>query len=409
MPSQPLTSTGRMIPFLGRPHTDVAPADAGLAPAERLRRRCASGFGNGRDGPVADTASLSARLDQELRAIHALALDEFYLALHDLYRFARARGRPALINGPGVGSAVAHRLGLSPVDPVRHRLPFEGYLDPGRTFPPVQQLCVRGGLAELAADFRSKHGPPDPDLSGPPDRVYSRKWQPPAGGRAARAAIELLEHPGLGVIARTAALVRDRPGAVAVPDGLPDDDSATLAVFQSGETDDVFGFGGDDTRDVLPRATPNGVDDLAAVLAVTSSLAGDARDEWLDGPGESQLAIPEVTEVLAPSRGVLLYHEQVMELVRRVAGLDPVDGMRLVKLLWKRDADGIAEFRQRFLQGARERGIESGGADRVFDLITRRGPSTVCRANQLTAAVLGYQVAWLKAHFPAEFQTAVGS
>ncbi len=414
MPSDSVISTGGLMPFLGRPYTDEPADDARFTPAERLRHRCEHEV---RNQPVDlseyDTdGRASTRLEQELRVIHTLGLDDFFLALHDLYQFARSRGHIALINGPAIGSVVAHRLGFSPVNPVRHRLPFERHLDAGRTFPPVQQLFVSGdGLDELAVGFRREYGFPEPEVSEPAFQTYSRDWHPPSGGKSGRAAIEVVEHPGLGVIARATQLVRDRHGADAIPDGLPENDTETMAVFRCGETDNVFGFGGCEIMEVLIRSTPGGIDDLAAVLAVTSSVAaGDALDEWLDGRSEApQHPNADVEDVLHPTRGVLLYHEQVMELVHRVAGLDPVDGMRLVKLMWKRDAEGIAEFRHRFVTGARGREVEVIEADGVFDLIARRGTITVCKANALTTALVGYQIAWLKTHFPDEFKAAVGS
>lgn len=422
------------IPFLDRPFTDDPPDDAALEPVDRLRRRCENRSLN---------PALQDRLDHELGVIHRLGLDELYLALHDLYRLARSRGHAAVVAGPAAGSLIVHRLVPGPVNPVRHRLRFEQHLDPGQTFAPVLQLDVSGdGLDELLAAFRMYHGI-DPDLRDDTDRAFSREWHPPGGVKPDRTGISVVEHPGLGVLAKVASLVRDRHGANAIPDVLQDNDRATMDVFRRGETDDVFGFQDRHLRDRLPGWNLVGIRDLAALLAVTSSAAAAVKAE---GPSEVNLASNNsvVKEVLDETRGVLLYHEQVIELVHRFGsrrhrdmlvpaddagpsasvapsasnsltsqGIQPTDddlvARELLKAMWKRDHARIDEFRRRFVAGAGSSNTDASEAGRVFDLIARRGPGTVCKANALTAAHIGYQLAWLKAHFPSEFEIPGGS
>jgi DNA polymerase III alpha subunit len=386
--------------------------------------------------------ALQERLDHELGVIHALGLDELYLTFHDLYRFARARGHAAIVAGPAAGSLAVHRLVPSPVNPVRHRLLFERHLDPGQTFAPVLQLNVSGGPDELLAAFRTYHGF-DPNLCNSSDRAFSREWHPPGGGKSDRTVITVVTHPGLGILAKVASLVRERHGADAIPDVIPDSDPGTMAVFRRGETDDVIGFQDRHLRDRLPGWNPEGIRDLAALLAVTSSAAAAVKVEC---PGEENLSWknPVVKEVLDETRGELLYHEQVIELVHRVGGwrnrdrsvpaddagpsasvapsagnflqskgIQPADGspaaMELLKAMWKRDHARIDEFRRRFVVGGGSSDIDASEAGRVFDFIARRGPGTVCKANALTAAHIGYQLAWLKSHFPAEFEAACRS
>jgi DNA polymerase-3 subunit alpha len=77
--------------------------------------------------------------------------------------------------------------------------------------------------------------------------------------------------------------------------------------------------------------------------------------------------------------------------------------------MWKRDHARIDDFRRRFVAGAGSSNIDASEAGVMFDLIARRGPGTVCKANALTTAHIGYQLAWLKSHFPAEFETACRS
>ncbi len=423
------------IPFLGRAETDEPPDDAKLEPGDRLRRRCES--------RSLDPA-LQGRLDHELGVIHRLGLDELYLALHDLYRFARARGHAAVVAGPAAGSLVVHRLVPGPVNPVRHRLLFERHLDPGQPFAPVLQLDVSGGgLDELLAEFRPNHGLDDPGLRDNPDCAFCREWHPPGGGKSERAVIMVMKHPGLDVVANVGRLIRDRHGVDAIPDVIPDSDPATMDVFRRGETDGVIGFWDCHIRDRLPAWKPEGIRDLATLLAATSSAATAVNAEW---PGEENLGSNNsvVKEVLDETRGVLLYHEQVVELVHRFGnrrhrdmlvpaddagpsasgapsagnflhskGIQPADGnpaaMEFLKAMWKRDHARIDEFRRRFVAGAGTSNTDASEAGRVFDLIARCGPGTVCKANALTAAHIGYQLAWLKTHFQSEFETACRS
>jgi hypothetical protein len=171
----------------------------------------------------------------------------------------------------------------------------------------VLQLNVSGGgLDEFLAEFRTNHGFDDPDFRDDSDRAFSREWHPPGGGKPDRAGITMVEHPGLGILVKVASLVRERHGADAIPDVIPDSDPGTMAVFRRGETDDVIGFQDRHLRDRLPAWKPEGIRDLAALLAATSSAAAAVNAE---GPSEVNLASNNsvVKEVLDETRGVLLY------------------------------------------------------------------------------------------------------
>ena len=354
--------------------------------------------------------AIQKRLTHELHVIHELGLDDFFLALVDIHRFASSQGHVAILEGPAPSSLVVHRLGLNPVNPLLHGLLFERFLDRDQAFAPMRQFSIsEGGQEEIVRYARKKFGWDGTDEACP-WRAYSQSWQSPAGEATDRATIDLVVHPCLTVLQRTLAIIHERQGPDVIPSRLPSDDEKTLALFQRGDTDDMYQFCSSRARDLLRKVQPEGIDDLAVVWSLSHEVAFEngVASEYLDqrnGKVTSPNRHPWLMDILDETYGVLLYHEQVMEIVYRIGGLDKRDGLKLLQAVSKKNQNLIDEFRDKFVTGANENQIETVVAEDIFDNVVHRGQFALCKANATGAATIAYQIAFLKARHPDEFKT----
>ena len=395
------------MPFLGLSNAaETTPDTEGLEATDRLKKLCKLG-GNEHD------ADGQNRLNHELQVIHELGLDDFFLALVDIHRFALSQGNVVFLEGPAASSLVVHRLSLNPVNPLNHGLLFERFLDPDQTFAPMRQLSIsEGGQEEVVRYARKKYGWDGTDDSSP-WRAYSQPWHSPGGGNADRAIIDIVVHPGVTVLKRTLALVLERSGKGAVPSQLPDNDKATLDMFRRGDTDDIYQFCSSRVQELLRKVQPDGIDDLAVVWSLSHEIAFEngLASEYLDqrnGKEPSPNRHTWLKEILDETHGFLLYHEQVMEIVHRVGGLAKRDGMKLLQAVSKKSQRLIDEFRGKFVTGAKENQIEAAVAEDIFDSVVHRGQFTLCKANAISAGTIAYQMGYLRAHHLGEFKAVAG-
>jgi DNA polymerase III alpha subunit len=393
------------MPFLGIANApETTPDTDDLDAPNRLKKLCTLG------GHEHDAAG-QQRLDHELRVIHELCLDGFFLALVDIHLFALSQGHIALLEGPASSSLVVHRLGLNPVNPLHHGLLFERFLDPEQTFAPMRQFSIsEGGQEEVVRYARKKFGWDGTDEACP-WRAYSRLWQSSTRGATDQATIDIVVHPGLTALKRTVALIQERHGSDAVPSQLPNNDEKTLGLLRRGDTDDIYQFCSSRAQELLRKAKPGGIDDLAVVWSVSHEVQFEngVASEYLDqrtGKESSPTWQPRLKEILDDTHGVLLYHEEVMEIVHRIGGLAKRDGLILLQAVSKKSQKLIDEFRAKFVTGARENQIVATVAEDIFDSVVKRGQFTSCKANAINAATIAYQMGYLKCHFPGEFDTA---
>jgi DNA polymerase III alpha subunit len=384
--------------------SETTPDSSGLEAPDRLKKLCTLGRRE-------QDAVVQQRLDHELQVIHELGLEDFFLALLDIHRFALNQGQVALLEGPASSSLVVHRLGLNPVNPLHHGLLFERFLDPDQTFAPMRQFSIsEGGQEEVVRYARKKFGWDGTD-GACPWRAYSRPWQSSAGEATDQATIDIVVHPGLTALKRTVALIPERHGPDAVPSQLPNNDEKTLELLSRGDTDDIYQLCSSRAQELLRKVQPDSIDDLAVVWSLShdAPFENGVASEYLDQRTEkmsSPSRHPQLKEILDDTHGVLLYHEQVMEIVHRIGGLAKRDGVNLLQAMSKKRLKLIDEFRDKFVTGAKDNQIETAIAEEQFASVIHRGQFTQCKANAISAATIAYQMGYLKSHFPDEFVAA---
>ncbi len=197
-------------------------------------------------------------------------------------------------------------------------------------------------------------------------------------------------------------------------DLLPTDDAATFELLRACNTTAIFQLESRGMRDLVKRLRPDHFDDIVALVALfrPGPLQSGMVDDFIDRKhGDANQTIdyfhPELEPVLKSTYGVILYQEQVMQIAQRLSGYSLGGADILRRAMGKKKAEEMATQRSVFVDGAAERGIDRGLAIRIFDLVEKFAGYGFNKSHSAAYALLAYQTAWLKAHFPAAFMAAV--
>ncbi|MEX2495983.1 MAG: DNA polymerase III subunit alpha [Woeseia sp.] len=197
---------------------------------------------------------------------------------------------------------------------------------------------------------------------------------------------------------------------------IPMQDEKTFALLRDCNTTAVFQLESRGMRDLIKRLRPDHFDDLVALVALfrpgplQSGMVDDfiARKHDLNKSDIDYLH-PDLKVVLEPTYGVILYQEQVMQIAQVLAGYTLGGADLLRRAMGKKKAEEMAKQRQIFVDGACERGVSERTATRIFDLMEKFAGYGFNKSHSVAYALLSYQTAYLKAHYPAAFTAAVMS
>jgi DNA polymerase III subunit alpha len=468
--------------------------------------------------------------DYEVGIICQLDFPGYFLITADLVRYAKANG---IRVGPGRGSAagcmVAYALGITDLDPIRHKLIFERFLNPDRLSMPdidldfderrrgdmiryvthkygadrVAQIVtystikakaaikdsarvlygqsgysmadritkampapLLGRDLPLAALFDAQHHR-YPETAGVRALYHGdakvkeiidtackleglkRQWGVHAAGvimssvplidiipihrRASDGAIitqfdmgacealGLLKMDFLGL--RNLTVIDDAVRNIALNGKQPpdldtgeSDDAKTYALLSQGDTIGVFQLDGSPMRDLLRRVAPSCLEDISAVLALyrPGPIGTGAHHEYADrknGRQQTRALHPELAEPLADildeTFGLIVYQEQVMAIAQRVAGYLPGEADLLRRAMSKKDRVRLGEEYERFSAGMRDAGFSIAAIKTLWGTLLPFSNYAFNRAHATGYALLSYQTAYLKAHYPAEYMAAL--
>ncbi len=193
---------------------------------------------------------------------------------------------------------------------------------------------------------------------------------------------------------------------------LPLDDPATYALFARGEAVAVFQFESRGMRELLKRAKPDTFEDIIALAALfrPGPLGSGMDKDWVDrkhGNAAVSFPHPSLEPVLAPTYGVIVYQEQVMQIAQALAGYSLGGADLLRRAMGKKNAAEMAKERAKFEAGCEARGIPGKVASPIFDLMEKFAEYGFNKSHSAAYALVAYQTAWLKVHYPAEFMAAV--
>ncbi|HWQ07853.1 MAG TPA: DNA polymerase III subunit alpha, partial [Holophaga sp.] len=224
--------------------------------------------------------------------------------------------------------------------------------------------------------------------------------------------MDLLGIRNLTVIDDALELVRAETGVVIDINNLPLSDDPTFEVFRSGNTDGVFQFESPGMKDLLRRFRPTEFRDLIALNALyrPGPLKSGMTDESIhrrNHPERIAYELPELEPILRETRGIIIYQEQVMRIATDLAGFTLAGADLLRKAMGKKDKETMKAQKQKFMQGAKKKGVASAKADKIFEQIKEFAEYGFNKSHSAAYALLAYQTAYLKAHYTVHFLAAL--
>uniref|UniRef100_A0A7C5ALR8 DNA polymerase III subunit alpha n=1 Tax=Desulfobacca acetoxidans TaxID=60893 RepID=A0A7C5ALR8_9BACT len=453
------------------------------------------------------------RLEYELEVLNKMGFAGYFLVVADIVHYAQKKHIPV---GPGRGSAagslVAYALGITDLDPLKHGLIFERFLNPERLSPPDIDLdfCFerRGEIihyvaktygwdkvAQITTFGSMKTRQVIRDVGRALEVPYAEvdkiaKLVPDHLGITLAQALE--REPRLRELRDTNPTVREILNVAAVLEGLPRhasthaaglviadrplveylplyrgtkgelvtmfdmkgvervglvkfdflglrtltvidqaerfiranhdprfdihaiplDDPKTFALLQTGNTAGVFQLESDGMRALMVRLKPSTFEDVVALVALyrPGPMESGMHEDYVrrkHGEEPVTYLLPELEPILKETYGVILYQEQVMQIAAAISGYSLAEADILRRAMGKKIPEVMAGERDRFINGAVSRGFPRDKAEALFNLIEKFAGYGFNKSHSAAYALIAYQTAYLKAHYPLEFLAAL--
>src|SRR6185503_114606 len=456
------------------------------------------------------------RLEYELDVIKRMQFPGYFLVVADFINYAKQSGIPV---GPGrgssAGSLVAYALNITDLDPIRHVLLFERFLNPERmSMPDIDvDFCIRG-RAQVIQYVKDKYGAdrvaqiatfgtlkakaaikdvgralgfsfadadaiakliPAPKQGFDYSLTEAMKMEPRlpemiksdprvktlmdhalrleglvrhASTHAAGVVLSnlpLVDHLPLfvdkegGIVTqyemswvekiglvkfdflglKTLTLIHDCLKLIEVTRGekvdieqLPLDDKETYRPLCQGNTTGVFQLESTGIREMTVKIRPNCFEDLVAILALyrPGPLDSGMADDYIkrkSGKEKIKYLHPLLESILKDTYGVIVYQEQVMQTAQLLAGYTMGDADILRRAMGKKDPEEMAAQRERFVSGAVAKKLDEKRATEIFDQMETFARYGFNKSHSAAYALVSYQTAYLKTHYPVEFMAAL--
>ena len=195
---------------------------------------------------------------------------------------------------------------------------------------------------------------------------------------------------------------------------IPMNDARAFALLKSCRTTAVFQLESRGMKDLIRRLQPDRFEDVVALVALfrPGPLQSGMVDDFMErkhgrAGARADFLHPSLESILKPTYGVILYQEQVMQIAQVLAGYTLGGADLLRRAMGKKKAEEMAKQRSVFVSGAVARGVPERQAAHIFDLMEKFAGYGFNKSHSAAYALLSYQTAWLKAHYPGAFMAAV--
>jgi len=194
--------------------------------------------------------------------------------------------------------------------------------------------------------------------------------------------------------------------------GLTLDDADTYKLFSRGDTTAIFQFESHGMRDILRRYQPTRIEDLTALNALyrPGPIQGGMIDDFINrkhGKTKVSYELPQLQDILEETYGVILYQEQVMQIANRLASFSLGEADILRRAMGKKKKEEMAAQRAKFLSGCAKNKINDKKAEKIFNLMEEFAGYGFNKSHSCAYALLAYQTAYMKTHYPVEFMAAL--
>ena len=220
---------------------------------------------------------------------------------------------------------------------------------------------------------------------------------------------DLIGSKTLALLHTAVKMIEERSGVLLDLQDLPQDDARTYDLLQKGLTAGVFQFGSRGIRECLREVRPDSIEDLTALLALYRPAPMEHIETYASRKhGIEPIEYPHsaLESILSVTYGLLVYQEQILRIGAEIGGLSLADADIMRRAIYRRQAEPVADFKERFLAGAVATGLDAGAAAEVFRFLEQFGTCTFNHSHAISYARVSYQAAFLKANYPLEFLAA---
>ncbi len=222
--------------------------------------------------------------------------------------------------------------------------------------------------------------------------------------------MDFLGLKNLTIIENTLKIIEKTIGDKIKIEDIPIDDSATFQLLQEGSTTGVFQLESSGMKRYLKQLKPTEFEDIIAMVALYRPGPMEWIPDFIAGKHGRKKAIylhPKLKPILEKTYGVAVYQEQVMQITREIAGFSPGEADVLRKAMGKKIPELIQQEKIKFIEGCVKNNLEKSLAKKIFAFIEPFAGYGFNRSHAACYAMIGYQTAYLKTHYPAQFMAAL--
>ncbi|MBQ2886034.1 MAG: hypothetical protein IJE43_20120 [Alphaproteobacteria bacterium] len=386
------------------------------------------------------TVEVSDRLKYELKIIKHRGASGYFLFLQDVVNTAQSKFGVWI--GPGRGSAagclVCYCLGITKIDPLRHDLLFERFLNPdGITFPDIDIDTGIGGRERIMSWLQQKYGKEccahiasgtDVHLCGfvVADEsianlapISTLTIEDLSGRRITLNCVQYNDIESSGLIKydfiglETLTQLKEICGLVKMKEDkdfdvekIPINNNRTMIIFQNGQTDDIFLFSSNEMKRNLQDFNPTSFEDLVILNCLyrpgsMDDIAAVIKQKKSKGPME--YIIPRMGSVLNNTYGIIVYQEQIMMLSRLIANFNKSESALLRMAIGMFKKEMLPALKNQFIRGGMKNGYKKTALEKLWNEIESKGKYAFNKSHSVCYTWLAYQMAYLKANYPEEF------
>ncbi|MGI9519569.1 MAG: DNA polymerase III subunit alpha, partial [Pirellulaceae bacterium] len=216
----------------------------------------------------------------------------------------------------------------------------------------------------------------------------------------------------LTVLSSAVDIIRETRGESIDLYRLPLDDPETFALLQRGETRGVFQLESGGIRDLLQKMKPDDFHDIIATNALyrPGPLEGGMVQQYIDvkhGRKPAEYKHDVLREILGETHGVMVYQEQVMRILNRLGNIPLAEAYSCIKAISKKKEEIISRNHEEFINGAVANGLPKKAAEEFWAMILKFAGYGFNKSHSTAYALIAFQTAYLKAHYPREFMAAL--
>ncbi|MEG9861083.1 MAG: DNA polymerase III subunit alpha [Parvularculales bacterium] len=233
---------------------------------------------------------------------------------------------------------------------------------------------------------------------------FNMKWVEQAG----LVKFDFLGLKTLTVLEKTMGLLRERGTDIKL-ETIPLDDAKTYSMLSRGDTVGVFQLEGTGVRDTLRRMGVDRIEEIIALVALYRPGPMDNIPKYIackHGREDPDYLHPSLESILRETFGVIIYQEQVMQIAQKLSGYTLSEADILRRAMGKKIRSEMNKQKKRFISGAVENGVDERKAESIFNLVNKFSGYGFNKSHAAAYALLAYQTAWMKCHYPAEFLAA---